>query len=599
MIKKILKYYLPLLSVSLFISIWIFFNERKNISRLALKDLSSKSMLIVETLNPVIANIYYWSHYDFSNEDFIAESNQSFKDELGNFIVGMNHYSQFRLINTSGQEVLRLVRDDNGKILKNRTLQDKQRRGYFKKTIVLDSTQIYLSPLNLNIEFEKIEKPYKPMIRGSAPVYSKEGEKLGIVVINFYAKELLAILNKDTDANFYIIDREGNYLSDATQSAKEFQHITDPKKNINFAQENPKTWLKIKKSEDSIINDSKGFWVIDKLDIRKKVSKSSLIDGNYAKIETENEWFLISRISNYYVFASAFNSYLALGIINLLILLIITYVSKRETHNEIVRKRYMVDLNDQKNRLENQNILLSATKKRLQLRNRQLKEYNSIVAHNLRAPITCMSSLTSMLSASTNFEEVKTYIPKLNNITESINTLVQDLLIYVRVLNNNKVKLESFELEPIITDSKNLFLDILDDKVKVEVDLKAWNTINFSKIYLKSIMQNLISNAIKYRDPDKESYIVIKTDFKKDKKVLLFKDNGLGINLERHENDIFKLYKRFHKNISGKGMGLFLVKTQLESLNAQIDLESQPGIGTTFKIIFNKKPHFNDIFSDR
>ncbi|WP_349351540.1 ATP-binding protein [Flagellimonas sp. MMG031] len=65
------------------------------------------------------------------------------------------------------------------------------------------------------------------------------------------------------------------------------------------------------------------------------------------------------------------------------------------------------------------------------------------------------------------------------------------------------------------------------------------------------------------------------------------KDNGLGIDLERHGDNLFKLYKRFHRDVSGKGMGLFIVKSQLEAMNASITVDSEVGVGTTFKIIFN------------
>ena len=64
------------------------------------------------------------------------------------------------------------------------------------------------------------------------------------------------------------------------------------------------------------------------------------------------------------------------------------------------------------------------------------------------------------------------------------------------------------------------------------------------------------------------------------------RDNGIGLNLNRHGDNVFKLYKRFHRNISGKGMGLFLIKSQLEALNATISIDSEEGVGTTFKIKF-------------
>jgi signal transduction histidine kinase len=125
------------------------------------------------------------------------------------------------------------------------------------------------------------------------------------------------------------------------------------------------------------------------------------------------------------------------------------------------------------------------------------------------------------------------------------------------------------------------------ETIEVKTDLSGWKEIKFSKIYLQSVIQNLISNAIKYRDPKKNSVINIRTFWENDKKVMVLEDNGVGVDLHRYGNDIFKLYKRFHRGLSGKGMGLFLVKTQLESLNANIEVTSELGIGTRFKITFD------------
>ena len=119
-------------------------------------------------------------------------------------------------------------------------------------------------------------------------------------------------------------------------------------------------------------------------------------------------------------------------------------------------------------------------------------------------------------------------------------------------------------------------------------NLDAWHSVKCSKFYMKSIVQNFLSNAIKYRRPDVDSHIIFESAWENDKKVLYVKDNGLGIDMERHKESMFKLYKRFHRSHSGKGMGLFIVKSQLEAMNASIEVESEEGVGTTFKIKFHK-----------
>ncbi|MCX6295044.1 MAG: ATP-binding protein [Bacteroidetes bacterium] len=104
------------------------------------------------------------------------------------------------------------------------------------------------------------------------------------------------------------------------------------------------------------------------------------------------------------------------------------------------------------------------------------------------------------------------------------------------------------------------------------------------KSYIESIFYNLISNAIKYRSNEGKHHIVIST--KKEKNIFHFtiSDNGKGIDLEKNGKYIFGLYKRFHSEVEGKGLGLHMVKTQVEALGGHISVESEVEKGTTFKI---------------
>jgi signal transduction histidine kinase len=159
---------------------------------------------------------------------------------------------------------------------------------------------------------------------------------------------------------------------------------------------------------------------------------------------------------------------------------------------------------------------------------------------------------------------------------------------YVSIIDDRKVKLEEVDILTLINEVKKDFSKTLLDSndFKISLILLAWHQVHFSRFYLKSILNNLISNAIQYRRDGVSSYIHFETFIENDKKVLVIKDNGIGINLNRHGENVFKLYKRFHRNISGKGIGLFLVKSQLEALDATITIESKENIGTTFKIYF-------------
>jgi signal transduction histidine kinase len=109
------------------------------------------------------------------------------------------------------------------------------------------------------------------------------------------------------------------------------------------------------------------------------------------------------------------------------------------------------------------------------------------------------------------------------------------------------------------------------------------------KSYLYSIFYNLIINSIKYRKPGRRPFINIYSREKANKITLVFCDNGSGIDLSRYGDKIFGLYKRFHYDVEGKGMGLFMVKTQVESLEGNISVRSQIDEGSEFTVEFEKK----------
>jgi signal transduction histidine kinase len=127
---------------------------------------------------------------------------------------------------------------------------------------------------------------------------------------------------------------------------------------------------------------------------------------------------------------------------------------------------------------------------------------------------------------------------------------------------------------------------IAEEQFAIVSDFSEVNEFMTTKSYLYSIFYNLISNSIKYRKTDVNSYIKIKSNLINNSLFLTFEDNGLGIDLDKKGDQIFGLYKRFHFHIEGKGMGLHMVKTQTEALGGKISVKSEVNKGTTFIIEF-------------
>lgn len=128
--------------------------------------------------------------------------------------------------------------------------------------------------------------------------------------------------------------------------------------------------------------------------------------------------------------------------------------------------------------------------------------------------------------------------------------------------------------------------ELIESGATVTYNFNNAPKIYYSKPYMESIFQNLISNAIKYRSPKRIPEIFLSTDIVMTGIELRVQDNGLGIDLEKFGNKLFGLHKTFHENTEARGVGLFLTKTQIEALGGSIAAESEVDKGTTFIIHF-------------
>ncbi len=216
----------------------------------------------------------------------------------------------------------------------------------------------------------------------------------------------------------------------------------------------------------------------------------------------------------------------------------------------------------------------------------QLEQFAFVTGHNLRAPIARLLGLVSIIDLENlSNPDNRLYIKNLEIVTKELDTIIIDL---------NKVlevkKTDQFQIEPINFKEKIsrivLFLEQVYHQINFEIitDFSAIEEINSVNIYWESILYNLISNAIKYRHPERKCKIYIRTHISTNNFLLSIQDNGIGIDLARHKEKLFGLYKRFHHHVEGKGLGLHLVKLQVESLSGKITVESQLNEGTTFTI---------------
>lgn len=219
-------------------------------------------------------------------------------------------------------------------------------------------------------------------------------------------------------------------------------------------------------------------------------------------------------------------------------------------------------------------------------RNKELEQFTYIISHNLRAPLANMIGLCELLSMGPHSEEeADKMIADLVTCVQRLDEVIRDINHVLQAKQRVHEQTEDIVFSQIIDDIKVIFKDYLQqDLVELDCDFSAVDRVHSLKSYVYSIFYNLISNSIKYKRTDVKLILRIKSHCAGNKVTLKFQDNGKGIDLEQNGDKLFGLYKRFDTSVEGKGLGLYMVKTQIETLGGQIDVQSKVNSGTTFMI---------------
>lgn len=222
--------------------------------------------------------------------------------------------------------------------------------------------------------------------------------------------------------------------------------------------------------------------------------------------------------------------------------------------------------------------------------NKQLVDFCNIVSHNLRAPLVNISILLDYMESCDDLDEKNEVLHKIQPVINHLSGLLDELVESLQVRQDTDIESTSIDLNETTRKILNGFEgQIQMYNAKINCDFNEINTISYPQLYIDSILTNLISNALKYKSPNRNITIDIKTQVDPDGTILSISDNGLGIDLEMHKHNMFKIRKVFHKHPDAKGFGLFMTKTQVEAMGGKIWIESIPDKGSTFYILFKSQ----------
>ncbi len=262
----------------------------------------------------------------------------------------------------------------------------------------------------------------------------------------------------------------------------------------------------------------------------------------------------------------------------------VTFLTMKDANGKNVISTIVRDITDKKKIEKEQKALTEE----LMRNNQDLQQFSFITSHNLRAPVANLISLLGLYDRQNTAEDFnKVLIEKFEEATLQLNSTLNDLVDVLVIKSNTNVEKQTISLSQILEATRLNINNLLSDqKGSIEADFSEVETLEYSKVHLDSIFLNMISNAVRYRSPERPPQIKIKSYRENQWVVISFQDNGLGIDLKRYKDRLFGLYQRFHVSKEGKGLGLYMTKSQVMAMGGNIEVESEPGKGSIFKVFF-------------
>jgi len=221
----------------------------------------------------------------------------------------------------------------------------------------------------------------------------------------------------------------------------------------------------------------------------------------------------------------------------------------------------------------------------LMKQNYGLEQFSYITSHNLRAPVANLMSILDLMDRENPANPMnKELIDMIELSAQRMNETLNELIKVLKIKGETNPELEQLNFKRVyerVLDNISALLHEAGGEIQTHFDVAE---MAYTSSHIENIMLNMLTNAIKYRSKDKKLKIVLSTSSVEDYTVLTFKDNGMGIDLKRYQSRLFGMYQRFHNNADSRGLGLYIVHAQVQALGGKIEVDSEVGVGTSFRV---------------
>ncbi len=584
--RRFAKYIFLLLLVEILIFLILMHNYKTQEKQILVTHESelveSISSQLVISLNKVETDVDFLGNLieDEYNRN-ISNFRVDVQDKFFMFASAKQIYEQVRFLDTNGKETIRVNKKGNKFYnVPEPDLQNKKNRYYFSNANQLRNDEIYISPMDLNIENGKIENPRKPMIRLATPLFDRNDNRFGVLVMNYSADSILSQIRQTASQSMgeiYVTNDRG-YFFIGPSSESEWGFMYPDKQNQNLENLFPKIWDCINKHDTC--TESNKFGISNHINIyfskESKFNKVHFEDfiGEKPLHNMIGKWSIISVVENH-----EFNTYIYSDVRKTILILLLMFLA-------FIPLLFILAKNITNKKIAIQTIIEKEAK--LTELNAEKDKFFSIIAHDLRSPLAGVLGLTEIF-----IEEIKeTY----NEDLVGMSSLLDNSVKKVYELLENLLEWSRMQRGLITVVPDKLFLDKLIDhniallrakieskKIKVINHIQSDNVVEADVKMIDGVIRNLLSNAVKFTPT--LGNIEINAVKNGEEVIIAFKDSGIGMS-EDLQSKLFILSENTSRpgtdGESSSGLGLILSKEFIERSGGKLWVESKKNNGSTF-----------------